>query len=153
MALIFFDRAKDGFKTLLGSTMTREEMSRSIKLEEHVSIFDDYLKSGEAGDGTYGYMGDFVAGRRITVPKAMAGDSLTAAQRAARVRLRMSEGKAPLLISFDPKTGVKIFAEEDKEAFEDGYICENCIQYQAVPHAPKCNWLTNPNDGCGQQNY
>lgn len=152
MGLILFDRAKDGFKTLLGSTMTREEMARSIKLEEHVSIYDDYLNSGVAGDGTYGYQGNFAKSRMLTAPKAVTG-GIAMAERVARVRARMENGNPPLMVSYDPETGIKIFAEEDKEAYEAGYICENCIQYQAVPSAPKCNWLTNPSDGCGQINY
>ena len=123
-------------------------MNRSVKLEEHVSIYEDFLKNT---DGDYGYQGQgFLNGRKKYVPKNMYANN---AQAVERVRLRMKNGHPPLLISYDPDTGIKIFAEEDKEAYEHGYICENCIQYQAVPNAPTCNWLTNPTDGCGHRNY
>lgn len=153
MGLLFFDRFKDSHGGLLNSKLTPEEMKRGIKLEEHVSVFDDYLASGEAGDGTYGYQGNFDKSRMLTAPKDVTGGGITAAERAARVRTRMAEGKPPLLVSIDPTTGIKIFAEEDKEAYEAGYICPNCVQYQAVPNAPSCNWLTKPDDGCGHQNW
>lgn len=150
MGLLFFDRTKDGRGLTLGSKLSADDLAKGVKLEEHVSIFEDFLAT--AGDGTYGYQGDYAGNSALTVPKAVVGAN-TGAERAARVRHRMAEGHAPLLVSLDPKTGIKIFAEEDKEAYEAGYICENCVQYQAVPSAPACNWLRNPNDGCGHTNY
>ena len=129
------------------------ELQKSIKLEEHVSIYDDFLASGVAGDGTYGFQGAMVNGRMKVAPKDTTGSGITKAQRIERVRARMKEGTPPLLVSYDPESGTKIFAEEDREAYEDGYICENCMQYQAVPFAPSCNWLRKPEDGCGHQRY
>lgn len=152
MGLLFFDRYKDGTQKSMNSALSMDEMQRGIELEKHVSIFEDYLNSGAAGDGTYGYQGDYAGEKRLTAPKAMTGD-LSHSAMVARVRARMDQGLAPLLVSMDPKTGVKIFAEEDKDAFQHGYICENCVQYQAVPNAPKCNWMRKPDDGCGFQNY
>lgn len=152
MALLFFDRYKNGKLKTLESSITQAEMDRGIKLEEHVSIYDDYLKN-EAGDGTYGWQGQWT-GQKMTVPAAVKAEGvMSGAQRAARVRQRMQDGLAPLLVSMDPKTGLKIFAEEDKDAFDAGYICERCIQYQAVPGAPICNWARKPDDGCGHQIY
>lgn len=152
MGLLFFDRNKDGNQTLLNSKMSPDDLKRSIKLEEHVSIYEDFLASGEAGDGTYGYRGEWTGGG-MTMAKDTLGGGISEAARVARVNARMNNGEPPLLVSIDPKTGIKIFAEEDKDAFEHGYICENCVQYQAVPNAPQCNWANNPTDGCGFQNY
>jgi hypothetical protein len=150
MALQFFDRTKDGHGLTMGSKLDPLELQRGIKLEEHVQIYEDFLKT--TGDGTYGFMGEFKSGASFSAPKAaqMAGDS---AQAVARVRLRMQKGEPPQLMGIDPDTGIKIFYEEDNEAYRLGYICENCVQYQAVPNAPICNWLNNPSDGCGHRNH
>lgn len=150
MGLLFFDRYKDGKQKTLESALTMDEMQRGVELEEHVSIYTDFMKT--AGDGTYGYQGNFDQSRMLTAPKAMTG-ALGPDAMIARVRARMNNGQPPLLLSYDPETGIKIFAEEDKAAFDAGYICENCIQYQAVPSAPKCNWMNKPDDGCGYVNY
>lgn len=124
-------------------TLTPEELAKSVKLEEHVQILDDYLATQQ---GDYGWMG----ADSQTVPKA-AFDGMTGrAERAARVRARMAKGEPPLMISYDTLTQSPMFAEEDKEAFDAGYICENCYQYQAVPNTGKCNWYTRPDAGCGQ---
>lgn len=149
MGLLFFDNTKDGHGLTLGSELDPLEIQRGIKLEEHVQVYEDFLKT--TGDGTYGYMGEFKQGQRFTAPKAALMDGKSA-EAAARVRARMNAGEPPRLMAIDPDTGVKIFYEEDQEAFEMGYICPNCIQYQAVPNAPKCNWLTKSNDGCGHSN-
>lgn len=153
MGLLFFDRNKDGNQTLLNSKMTPEDLKRGIKLEEHVSVYEDYLNSGEAGDGTYGWMGTWTGQGSMTIPKDTRGGGITKAQMITRVNDRMRQGLAPLLVSMSPDGKIKIFAEEDQDAYEHGYICGNCIQYQAVPNAPQCNWANNPSDGCGHQNY
>ena len=145
MSLLFFDNTRDGHGLTLNSKLDPLELKRGIKLEEHVSTYDDYLKT--TGDGTYGYMGEFAPGRGYTAPKAAQDPNMW-----HRVRLRMNEGLAPQLMAFHPETGTKIFYEEDQEAFEAGWICPNCVQYQAVPNAPKCNWNRKPDDGCGHTN-
>lgn len=137
----YYDRV--GFNT---STLTPQELERSLKLEEHVSILEDHL-AGQ--DGTYGWMGE----NATTVPKAAFDGMTHTGDRVARVRARMNEGGPPLMISYDTATDTPMFAEEDKEAFDLGYICQRCYQYQGVP-GPKCNWRNNPdNHGCGHRNY
>lgn len=145
MGLIFFDRFKDGHGLTLNSKLSPEDLKKGIKLEEHVSVYEDFLKT--TGDGTYGYMGEFASGHGFTAPKARAQ-----AEQAARVRARMQAGEPPLLLGIDPKTGMKAFYDEDQDAFEQGWICSNCVQYQAVPNAPQCNWMNKPDDGCGHLN-
>lgn len=151
MGLLFFHRDDAGNKISMESKLTPEDLKRETKLEEHVSIFTDFLEN-QAGDGLYGYQGDYNVSRMLTIPKTMT-DRISHAERVQRVRKRMENGHPPLLVSCDPKRGIDIMAEEDREAMEQGYICHRCRQYQAVPSAPKCNWLGNPNDGCGQINY
>lgn len=145
MALQFFDNTKDGHGLTLGSKLDPLELQRGIKLEEHVSVYEDFLDT--TGDGTYGYMGEFVNGKTFTAPKAAQQQGLS-----DRVRVRMQNGEPPILLAYDPDTGTKVFYEEDQEAYEAGYICANCIQYQAVPNAPKCTWLRKSDDGCGHVN-
>lgn len=145
MGLLFFDNTKDGHGLTLNSKLDPLEIQRGIKLEEHVQVYDDYLKT--TGDGTYGYMGEFVKGTRMTVPKAALQEG-----RSERVRVRMQNGEPPLLMAYEPETGTKLFYEEDQEAYEAGWICPNCVQYQSVPNAPKCTWSRKPEDGCGHVN-
>lgn len=147
----FYDRG--GIITNLDLKLGHEELKRGLQLEEHTAILDDHLRKT---DGTYGWQGSVAGNAKLTVPKASLDYLLSNKQRVERVRARMKEGTPPQPISYDETLDTIIFAEEDQEAFEDGYICINCYQWQAVPHAPKCNWLTAKSDdesGCGHQNY
>jgi hypothetical protein len=88
----------------------------------------------------------------MMIPKA-ALDQGKDFTRVTRVKARMASGEPPIMMSYDPLTDTPLFAEEDQEAFEAGYICINCYQYQRVPNAPKCNWNNRPDHGCGHQNF
>lgn len=151
--LQIFDRGRR-----MDSNLSVEELERGVKLEEHTAVLDRYL---ESTDGTYGWQGVLARGGTLTVPKASTKEGVSHAQRVERVRARLNRGEPPLLVSYDLATDTPIFAEEDQEAFEDGYICGGCLQYQAIPNAPECNWLRpdtgshlDPKDrGCGHRNY
>lgn len=136
--------------TNLDSTLTAEDLAKGLKLEEHTAVLDDYLSKQ---DGTYGFQGSMGRDGKITVPKQGFKGILSQAERVQRVRKRMETNKAPIPVMEDTTTGSMIFMEEDKECFEDGYICTNCYQFQAVPFAPECNWRNPGNDprdkGCG----
>lgn len=151
--LQIFDRGRPS-----DSTLTRVEMERGVKLEEHTAVLDRFLSET---DGTYGWQGVLPRGGTLTVPKASIKDKISHADRVSRVRARLNRGEPPLLVTYDPATDTPIFAEEDQEAYEDGYICGGCLQYQSIPNAPECNWLRadmgshiDPKDrGCGHRNY
>lgn len=153
MSLQLFDR--DG---VLGSQLTPEEIAKGVKLEEHTEVVNRYL---EGVDGTYGFQGLLPRGGEITVPKATMKDGISHAERIERVKERMAKGEPPLLVAYDPETETPLFAEQDKEAYEAGYICPGCFQWQGVPNAPECNWLRpditsnmDPRDlGCGHRNH
>lgn len=143
----------------MGSELTAKDIERGVKLEEHTQVLDRYLAET---DGTYGWQGVLGRGGSMTVPKATLKDAISSRERVERVRKRLQSGNPPLLVSYDTATDTPIFAEEDQEAFEDGYICGGCLQYQNVPNAPECNWLRagadsknlDPKDrGCGHRNY
>lgn len=150
MGLLFFNRDKFGEKVTMEGKLSPEDLQKGLKLEEHVSVYEDFMKGLDDEGGTYQFRGMYKPG--MIVPRASTGQALTAAERVQRVRKRLEQGGRPLLLSIDPKDGTKIFHEEDREAFEDGYICENCVQFQSVPFAPSCTWLS-AEGGCGFNRY
>ena len=135
-----------------GSKLTKQQLERLEKEEEHGAVLDDYLKGI---DGTYGFMGsiaDPMAG--FTAPKQMLGGT-SQAERVARVRARLAAKEPCKPLAYIEGYEVDLLSVEDQEAFEEGWICPNCIQYQAVP-GPVCNWQfkgerpSDPKDwGCG----
>lgn len=145
----------------IDSKLSEDELQRSLKLEEHAHVLDRYMAE-IPNDGTYGWQGTLGRNGSITVPKASLKDQISAAERASRVRERINRREPPILISYDLATDTPIFAEEDMEAYEDGYICPGCLQYQSVPNPPTCTWLRNEaldghvderDRGCGHRNY
>lgn len=138
--------------------LTAADLARGTKLEEHTAVVDRFLSEQ---DGTYGWQGVLGRGGDMTVPKHVLAESSMSGDRVARVRARLKEGNPVMLVSYDPETDTPIFAEEDQEAYEAGFICAGCLQYQSVPNAPECNWLRqtaegelDPKDrGCGHRNY
>ena len=142
----------------VNAALSQKDLSDKVKLEEHTAVVDRFLSSK---DGTYGWQGALSRGGSLTVPKATLKESSFAKDRVARVRARLNRGEPPLLVSYDLETDTPIFSEEDQEAYEDGYICGNCLQYQNIPNAPVCNWLrvgdssnVDPKyKGCGHRNF
>lgn len=143
----------------IGSSLSAADLERGVKLEEHTAVLDRFLSET---DGTYGWQGAISNGGTVTVPKAALAGNLSAAERVARVRNRLDRGEPPILVTYDLDTDTPIFEEEDQEAYEDGYICGGCLQYQQVPNAPMCNWLRDGGQsasipeqdrGCGHRNY
>lgn len=109
----------------------------------------------KTGSSTYGYMGEVGSKGSITASRDALGTGISRAERIARVRDRMSRGECPQSLFYEPATGTDLLAVEDAEAYEEGWICPNCIQYQAIP-SNKCNWRfvgerpSNPDHwGCG----
>lgn len=151
--LLLFDGGRP-----MDAKLSAAELERGIKLEEHTAVLDRFLAET---DGQYGWQGALGRGGNMTVSKASLGEGLSKAERMERVKKRMNRGEPPILVSYDLATDTPLFDEADKEAYEDGYICGGCLQYQAVPNAPECNWLRanngshlDPKDrGCGHRNY
>lgn len=144
---------RDGRPDRESNKINNHLLRKLQKEDDHAQILGDYLKT--AGDGTYGFQGSVGdASKGITVPKAMTALA-TRAERVARVRDRMNSGEAVKSLFYDEVTETEILAEEDAEAYEEGWICPECLQYQAIVSST-CNWRfkgerpSDPKDwGCG----
>ena len=109
-----------------------------------------------SGDGRYGFMGVVNdPSKGFTAPKDTLGYGITRAERIARVRERMSRNEPPISLAYIPGAEVELLSVEDAEAYEEGWICPNCLQYQGVV-TNECNWRftgERPSDpryqGCG----
>lgn len=145
---------RDGRPDREANKVNNELLKKLQKEDDHTQIFTDFLKT--TGDGTYGFMGSVSdASRGAVAPKATLPNGITRAERVARVRERMARNLPPISLFYDELTETEILAEEDAEAYEEGWICPNCLQYQAVV-SNECNWRVvggtpaDPKDrGCG----
>lgn len=131
-------------------------LAKLQKEDNHAQILGQFLRDqAKYSDGTYGHMGSVAdASKGLTAPKAMLG-GISQAERIARVRARMAANKPVMSLYFDEATGFELLSLEDQEAYEEGWICPECLQYQAVV-ANECNWRfsgerpSNPKYwGCG----
>lgn len=107
--------------------------------DDYKHALDEHLKKNW-DKGTYGFQGVVSdPSRGLTAPKAALGIGISQAERAQRVRDRMSRNEPPLTLYYDPMTETEILSVEDAEAYEEGWICPECLQYQAVV-TNECNW-------------
>lgn len=123
--------------------------------DDYHNALDQHLKRNWK-EGTYGYMG-MVADptKGVTVPKSAFGAGMSRAERIQRVRDRMARNEPPQSLFYDTSTDTELLYEEDAEAYEEGWICPECLQYQGVV-TNECNWRftgerpDNPkHQGCG----
>lgn len=134
----------------------RIEDHRLLKNAQRQDDYTNALKQElerQAGMGTYGFMGHVGRGGEVTAPRDALGEGISRAERIARVRERMARGEAPQALFFDEASGTEILAVEDAEAYEEGWICHECLQYQAIV-SNECNWRIvgahrPPVTGCG----
>jgi hypothetical protein len=146
---------RDGRPDKEASRVNNALLAKLQRDDDHGQILEQYLKSKESGDGSYGFMGsisDRNAG--VTIPKAMS-HMASRAEGVSRVRERMASGEPLKSLFFDEATETELLAEEDVEAYEEGWICPECLQYQTIPSST-CNWRfvgerpSNPDHwGCG----
>lgn len=121
-----------------GDRMTDAERREAQRLDDYTGALQDHFRNDKS-DGTYGHMGTINGGAgSITAPKAMLG-GITKSERMARVMSRMAAGEPPISLFFDEATETELLAVEDAEAYEEGLICPNCLQYQNIV-ANECNW-------------
>jgi hypothetical protein len=132
--------------------MNNALLREKLRDEHQAHVLDAHLKTQ---DGTYGFMGSIAdPSLGSTIPKAMS-HTASRAEMMQRVRDRMAAGEPVKSLFFDESTETELLSEEDVDAYEEGWICPNCIQYQAVPSST-CNWRfkgerpSDPKDwGCG----
>lgn len=129
------------------------------RTDDYTQALKQHLESEtrNGNDGTYGFQGVINpnSGKGLTAPKHMVGGHLTMAQKRERVRARMAEGIAPKSLAYIEGYETELISDEDAEAFEEGWICPSCIQWQGVV-SNQCNWRfrgerpSDPKDwGCG----
>lgn len=129
---------RDGRPDREANKVSNSLLAKLQRDDDHAQILNAFLAS-DTKSGSYGHQGTVSdASKGITVPKAMTAVA-TRAERVARVRERMNNGEPVLSLFYDEITETEILAEEDAEAYEEGWICPECLQYQAVVSST-CNW-------------
>jgi hypothetical protein len=149
---VFIDGRRDEMRNKTSNAL----LAKLQREDTHAQILNQYLAQYE-GDGTYGFQGTVGdPSKGMTVPKAMLGE-ISHKDRIGRVRERIAKKEAPKSLCFVPGYEVELLSLEDQEAYEEGWICPACLQYQGMP-ANQCNWNfkgdrpSDPKDwGCGHQ--
>ena len=150
----------DGRPERTSNKMSNALLAKLQKEDNHAQIMDEFLKrDAMENSGTYGFqgvVGDINA--NLTVPKGMTGE-ISKAQRVQRVKDRMARREPCKPLAYVEGYEVDLLSVEDQEAYEEGWICPRCIQYQGMP-AAQCNWQfkgdrpTDPKDwGCGYRRF
>jgi len=107
--------------------------------DDYKHALDEHLKKNW-DKGTYGFQGIVSdPSKGFTAPKDTLGLGISKAERMQRVRDRMARNEPPLTLYYDVATGTEVLSVEDAEAYEEGWICPECIQYQGVV-TNECNW-------------
>lgn len=131
---------RDGRPDRDANKVSNQLLAKRQKEDDHAQILDQFLKSPEAGDGTYQHMGSVGAdlSRSLVAPKAMMGE-ISKSDRVNRVRARMAANEPVISLYYDELHNVDLLALEDSEAYEEGWICPECLQYQNIV-MNECNW-------------
>jgi hypothetical protein len=69
--------------------------------------------------------------------------------KAADILKMRDEGKPVIPLFYDEVEDRYVLPDSYRDAVLQGYICQHCLEWQGVPNAPYCNWMTVPGDGCG----
>ena len=122
---------------------------------QHEDDLEGYIEDLIAAGSNYDYRGfyDPASGKKMKVTHdqlSLTMDDL----------MRMRDKNTPVKPMFSIKTPnggqLDVYPDVIQGAFDAGYICSSCTEWQAVPHAPECNWLHNAEraangKGCGSK--
>ena len=139
------------FLTNAGFDLSHEQRLELQEMDKAESYIEDMI----AAASNYDYRGFFNPGegRQLTVSKDQVSLDF-------KDMLRLRDKNFPIKPIFSilaPNGGqLDVYPDVVQEAFDAGYICEECTQWQEVPHAPECNWLHNAErtankKGCGSK--
>lgn len=123
--------------TNLDRKLSDKEKYEAEKEEWNTHVVDEAVRQSEG----YSYLGGM---NPRTGPDGKKLNVITNDQKnwkAEDARKRWQAGKAvkPIYtIHHDDGEVTWVLTEADQEAVRLGYVCENCLEWQRVPNAPKC---------------
>lgn len=131
-------------------TITPEDMpdGRLLSKEEKEEWNTHVIAEAEKETQEYQYQGELNPRQSVI--------TRTQEQWATRDLMKRKHRGEPIIPVFhftDPETGDTqwVLTDEDAMAVMQGYVCENCLEWQRIPNSPKCEW--NNGGTCGYVNY
>lgn len=121
--------------TNAGTLLTPQERERLQIEDDAEQYINELIEKGSNLD----YRGDLVRGRNLTVSKDQKEMTFTELMNLRRKNVKI---RPIARIKGDtPDEDLWIFPDIVQEAFESGYLCESCWEWQESPLVAKCNPL------------
>ena len=117
------------------------------KKEEDIRDVADAIEDIEKKQDGYQYLGEYNPRNPIVT-----NPHLNHTAKDFRAKRAKGEKIIPLNYLPDGKGDfVWLLNDADADAVQQGYACENCLEFQAAPNLPQCKWQNGGT--CGHVNY
>ncbi len=120
--------------------LAKKERQRIEREEKQEAIVEDVL----AKQTDHEFRGVHKLGSDLVISKSQ--DKMNVSD----VLRRKREGKPIVPIAYHVESDTWILSDADQDAIMSGYVCENCLEWQEVPHSVICKW-ERTGGSCGYQ--